>query len=85
MTLCPTCPAEPGNLVPSYHPHAYLSMSSQALRRRWGCAGACSYARGWGFTTIICEQALYIPWLMDRALRAGVSLQCRTIHNLQVA
>lgn len=52
---------------------------------QWACAGGCKYAQGWCFTTIICEQSLYIPWLMDRALRAGVSLQCRTIQNLQVA
>ena len=63
--------------------HVYLIVESEW--RRWACAGTCSYARGWGFTTIICEQGLYIPWLMDQALRAGVSLQCRTIHDLQVS
>jgi hypothetical protein len=48
-------------------------------------AGGCRYEEGWCFTTLICEQGLYIPWLMERALRAGVSLQCRTIQSLQVA
>ena len=64
-----------------------MSFPQTALQStgRWAIAGACKYAQGWCFTTIICEQSLYIPWLMDRALRAGVSLQCRTIQDLQVA
>ena len=48
------------------------------------CVGGCQYAEGWCFTTLICEQGLYIPWLMDRALRAGVSLQRRNIPCLEV-
>lgn len=48
-------------------------------------AGGCHYALGWCFTTIICEQRLYLPWLLDRVLRSGVTLQHRSVESIQVS
>jgi len=48
-------------------------------------AGGCKYALGWCFTTIICEQRPYLHWLQDRVLRAGVTLQQRSITSLQAS
>ena len=48
-------------------------------------AGGCKYALGWCFTTIICEQRPYLYWLQDRVLRAGVTLQQRSITSLQAS
>ena len=47
-------------------------------------AGRCEYAGGYSFTTLLCEQRRYLPWLTERALRAGVTLAHRTITSLRV-
>lgn len=46
-------------------------------------AGRCEYAGGYSFTTLLCEQRRYLPWLTERALRAGVTLAHRTITSLR--
>ena len=54
-----------------------------ASSRLW-MAGRCEYAGGYSFTTLLCEQRRYLPWLTERALRAGVTLAHRTITSLRV-
>jgi hypothetical protein len=60
------------------------SMPSGATDAR-ASAGKCKYAVGWCFTTIICEQRPYLLWLQDKVLRAGVTLQQRSITSLQAS
>ncbi|CAL8467744.1 g7282 [Coccomyxa elongata] len=48
----------------------------------FAAAGGCQYALGWCFTTIICEQRIYLPWLLYKVLRSGVTLQHSSIKAL---
>jgi len=52
---------------------------SAAARR----AGRGEYAGGYSFTTLICEQRRYLPWLTERVLRAGAMLSHRTVTDLR--
>ncbi len=46
-------------------------------------AGGGEYAGGYSFTTLICEQRRYLPWLTERVLRAGATLSHRTVTDLR--
>ncbi|KAK9834994.1 hypothetical protein WJX81_002770 [Elliptochloris bilobata] len=65
------------DVVPHFH-----HMSARELAR-FNAAGRCEYSGGYSFTTLLCEQRRYLPWLTERVLRAGVTLAHQTITSLR--
>ncbi len=71
---------EPGwrHLVPHFR-----TLTSSELKRL--STAHATFTSGYCFETVICEMRRFMPFLLDRALKAGVSLQRRKITQLAVS